>query len=50
MNFSQKLLYNCFGNLVNSILMPVTLCTQKEFWIESELNGFGGVLLLHLGR
>ena len=29
-------------------LMPVTLCTQKKFWIDSKLNGFFGVLLLHL--
>ena len=28
--------------------LPVTLCTQKEFWIESKLNGFLWVLLLHL--
>ena len=24
------------------ILMPVILCTQKEFWTESKLNGFLG--------
>ena len=28
--------------------MPVSICTQKEFLIESKLNGFVGVLLLHL--
>ena len=28
--------------------MPVTLCTQKEFWIESKLSGFFWVLLLDL--
>ena len=28
--------------------MPVTLGTQKEFLIESKLNGYFGVLLLHL--
>ena len=27
-------------NLENIILMQVTLCIQKEFWIESKLNGF----------
>ena len=25
---------------------PVSICTQKEFLIESKLNGFWGVLLL----
>ena len=51
MSISQKLLDkldNFWGNLVNGILMPVTLCTQKEFLIESKLNGFWGVLLLLL--
>ena len=33
---------------LNSILMPVSICTQKEFLIESKLNGFWGVLLLLL--
>ena len=28
--------------------MAVTMCTQKEFLIESKLNGFWGVFLLHL--
>ena len=28
--------------------MPLTTCTQKEFLIESKLNGFWGVFLLHL--
>ena len=28
--------------------MPVSICTQKEFLIESKLNGFLGVLLLLL--
>ena len=28
--------------------MPLTLCTQKEFLIESKLNGFLGLFLLHL--
>ena len=28
--------------------MPVSICTQKEFLIESKLNGFWGVLLLLL--
>ena len=33
---------------VNSILMLVSICTQREFLIESKLNGFWGVLLLLL--
>ena len=33
---------------MNNILMPVTLYTKKEIWIESKLHGFWGVLLLHL--
>ena len=28
--------------------MPLTTCNQKEFLIESELNGFSGGFLLHL--
>ena len=28
--------------------MPVSICTQKEFLIESKLNGILGVLLLLL--
>ena len=28
--------------------MPLTTCNQKEFLIESKLNGFLGVYLLHL--
>ena len=28
--------------------MPLTTCNQKEFLIESKLNGFWGVLLLLL--
>ena len=28
--------------------MPLTTCNQKEFLIESKLNGFLGGLLLHL--
>ena len=28
--------------------MPESICTQKEFLIESKLNGFLGVLLLLL--
>ena len=28
--------------------MPLTTCNQKEFLIESELNGFLGVFLLHV--
>ena len=46
MSFFQKPLDNFLWNFGISILMPVTLCTQKEFVIESKLNGFFGVLLL----
>ena len=28
--------------------MPLTMCKQKEFLIESKLNGFLGGFLLHL--
>ena len=49
MNFSQKLLDNFLWNLVNSTLMPVTLHTQKEFWIESKLNGFWGGFAVTFG-
>ena len=28
--------------------MPLTTCNEKEFLIESKLNGFLGVFLLHL--
>ena len=28
--------------------MPVSICTQKEFLIESKLNEFLGILLLLL--
>ena len=28
--------------------MPLTKCNQKEFLIESKLNGFLGVFLFHL--
>ena len=28
--------------------MPLTTCNQKEFFIGSKLNRFGGVFLLHL--
>ena len=38
----------CCKNFLNSILMPVSICTEKEFLIESKLNGFLGVLLLLL--
>ena len=34
------LLYNVLQNCVNSILMPVSICTQKEFLSESTLNVF----------
>ena len=42
MSIFQKLLDNLLYNFVNSILMPVSICTQKEFLIESKLNGFWG--------
>ena len=43
------LLDNLFLKLCEySFLMPVSVCTQKEFLIESKLNGFWGVLLLLL--
>ena len=29
--------------------MPLTTCNLKEFSMESKLNGFLGVFLLHLG-
>ena len=44
--FFQKTLDNFLWKFGNSILMPLTLCTQKEFLIESNLNGF--FFLLHL--
>ena len=28
--------------------MPLTTCNQKEFLIESKINGFLGVFVLHL--
>ena len=28
--------------------MSLTMCNQQEFLIESKLNGFFGVFLLHL--
>ena len=28
--------------------MSLTMCNQKDFVIESKLNGFWGVFLLHL--
>ena len=28
--------------------MPLTMCDQNEFLIESKLNGFFGGFLLHL--
>ena len=34
--------------ILNSILMSVSMCIQKEFLIESKLNGFSGVLLFLL--
>ena len=42
--------FTCCKKNLNSILMPVSICTQKEFLIESKLNGFWGVLLLLLDR
>ena len=45
--FFQKPLDNFLWKCGNSILMPVTLCTQKEFLIESKLNwSLGGFRLL----
>ena len=41
MNFSQKLLYNFF--LIVGVAL--SMCNQKEFLIELELNGFCGILL-----
>ena len=47
--FFQKPLDNFLWKFGNSILMPMTVCIQKEFWIESKLKVFWGeVLLLHL--
>ena len=37
--FFQKPLDNFLWKFGNSILMPLTLCTQKVFLIESNLNG-----------
>ena len=34
---------------VNSIEMPVSICTQKEFLIESKLNEFWGGFVVTLG-
>ena len=48
MSIFQKLLDNFLYNFVNSILMAVSICFQKEFLIESKLNGFLGILLLLL--
>ena len=28
--------------------MPLTMCNQREFLIESKLNGYFGFFLLHL--
>ena len=39
-DFFQKPLDNFLWKFGNSILMPLTLCTQKKFLIESNLNGF----------
>ena len=39
----QKLLDNVLQNFVNSILMPVSISTQREFLIESKLNEFWGI-------
>ena len=44
----SKTTRNILSNFVNRILMPVSICPQKEFLIESKLNGFWGVLLLLL--
>ena len=46
--FFQKPLDNFSWKFGNSILMPLTLCIQKEFLIESKLNGFWFFFLLHL--
>ena len=43
------LLDNFLQNYVNSIVMPVSVCTQKKFLIESKLNGFWGVFIVTLG-
>ena len=43
------LLDNFLHNYVNSILMPVSICTQKTFLIESKLNGFLGIFVVTLG-
>ena len=54
MSFFQKPLDNFLKKIGNSILMPLTLCTQKRFLMESKLIFFffffwgGGVVLLHL--
>ena len=32
----------CYKKILNSILMPGSICTQKEFLIESNLMDFGG--------
>ena len=43
--FFQKSLDNFLWKFGKSILMPLTLCTQNEFLIESNLNGFFFLLL-----
>ena len=43
------LLDNFVQNYVNSILMPVSICTQKKFLIESKLNGFLENFVVTLG-
>ena len=43
------LLDNFLQNYVNSIVMLVSVCTQKKFLIESKLNGFWGVFIVTLG-
>ena len=43
------LLDNFLPNYVNSILMPVSICTQKKFLIELKLNGFWGDFVVTLG-